>query len=246
MKMHYALKILQAEWLKLRGYRTFWIMRALHFFSLAFITWALDYVGNKMLQGEAGKSMSMLSFPITECSDTWLHLTWLTVFVRFFLGMLVITTITNEFNCKTARQNIVDGWSREQFFGAKVFQIVILAGLSTLFIVFTSLIATIISNVSALAYFFYKIEYLWYYFLQISVYLSFCLLLGILIRRSGLAIVCLMAYAMFELYLIGKTFDRNNLEIATYFPFNTPPKYASTFFAKISTPCCIESRNRKT
>ena len=220
--MNYILNILQAEWLKLKGYKTFWIMLALHFLGLILIAWGLDYLGNKILKSTLGNKANFLSFPITEYSDIWLHLTWLAVFIRFFLGMLVITTITNEFSYKTARQNIIDGWSREHFFLAKVCQIFILVSLSTLFLVLISLVMALMSNASSLAYFFSKIDYLFYYFLQVLVYLSFCLLLGILIRRSGLAIVILMAYAMFELYLIGKTFDKDHLEIATFFPFNTP------------------------
>jgi hypothetical protein len=217
------LQLLQIEWIKLRRYRSFWIMLALHIGSILLIASSLDYFMTKIVKGEIRRSgMPIPDFPITEFSDVWMHITWLSVFVRVFLGMLVITMITNEFTYKTARQNIIDGWDRKDFLWAKVAQIIILSGLSTLVVAITCTFLGITSNIDSLSYFFDKIYYLGVYFVQVSVYLCFCLLLGILIRRSGLAIVSLMGYSIFEIYLLGKAYNKNHLEWLTYFPFNTP------------------------
>jgi len=217
------LQLIQIEWIKLRRYRSFWIMLALHIGSIVLIATSLDYFMTKIVRGEIRRSgIPLPNLPITEFSDIWIHLTWLSVFVRVFLGMLVITMITNEFTYKTARQNIIDGWDRKDFLWAKAAQILILSGLSTIFVFLTCTVLGTITNIDSLPYFFSNIHYLGFYFLQVSVYLSFCLLLGILIRRSGLAIVCLMGYSIFEFYLLGKTYEKNHLEWLTYFPFNTP------------------------
>ncbi|MCU0437512.1 MAG: hypothetical protein MUC49_06310 [Raineya sp.] len=226
------LQLLQIEWIKLRRYRSFWIMLALHIASILLIASSFDYFITKIVKNELRKVGMSLNLPITEFSDVWIHITWLAVFVRFFLGMLVITMITNEFTYKTARQNIIDGWDRKDFLWAKVAQVIILSGLSTSVVFLTCTFLGIVSNVDSLPYFFNNIHYLGIYFVQVSVYLSFCLLLGILIRRSGLAIVSLMGYSIFEIYLLGKTYNKSHLEWLTYFPFNTPLNVVQPSFSK--------------
>ena len=42
--------------------------------------------------------------------------------------------LTNEFNFKTHRQNIIDGWSRSEFINIKIVLIVIISLLATLFV----------------------------------------------------------------------------------------------------------------
>jgi ABC-2 type transport system permease protein len=51
-------------------------------------------------------------------------------FSSFFVllpAILVIMLITNEYNYRTHKQNIIDGWSRKEFMGSKLIDVAIIS-----------------------------------------------------------------------------------------------------------------------
>lgn len=224
--------LLQIEWIKMRSYRTFWIMLGLHVLALLLMAVSMQTFVQKIMSSINSKTGTTLYFPILEFPDVWIHFTWLAVFVRFFLGVLVITMLTNEFTYKTARQNVIDGWSREDFLKAKILQTFILAFISMTFIFVIGFVFALLNNPSQMNRMFENIHYLGLYFLQVLVYLQFCLLLALVVRRSGLAIICLIAYSFVELQWIGRLIDVKNIDDFIYFPFNTPMSVMKPPFTK--------------
>jgi hypothetical protein len=71
-----------------------------------------------------GKSIlgSPFAFP-----DVWQTVSWNSTLTFIIPAILIITLTTNEFTYKTHRQNIIDGWSREQFIGVKLIEVVLLS-----------------------------------------------------------------------------------------------------------------------
>jgi hypothetical protein len=108
--------------------------------------------------------------------------------------------MTNEFNFKTHRQNIIDGLSRQQFIGVKILLVVILAVLITLINFLTGLTFGLISGGSFGAA---GMENIGYVFLQSLAYIFFALLLAVLFRRSGLAIIIFILYGIIFEWLIS-------------------------------------------
>jgi ABC-2 type transport system permease protein len=229
------IRLLSIEWIKLRRYRTFWVMLALHLAILLLIVWSLDFfvrniVGNI---GRSGASGVEKIFTIYEFPDIWQNITWIAVYLRIFVGVLVITSITNEFTYKTIRQNVMDGLSRTELWGAKVLQTIFFSLISTSFVVILCIILGFTHTTSKdYEYFFSKLIFIPAYFVQVWVYLSFCLLMAILVRRSGLAIMLVLLYSFVEQYFIGKLAAENMKEYVIYLPFNTPLNEINTPFKK--------------
>lgn len=132
---------------------------------------------------------SAYSFP-----DVWGNIGfWGGMFITF-LSILVIITVTNEFSFKTHRQNVMDGWSRLNFYHAKVAGIVVLSLMGALYVFILGILFGW-SNSGSLANAFAGIESVFYFFLLSLNYLGFAMLMAIFIRRSGLAIGLFILYA---------------------------------------------------
>jgi ABC-type transport system involved in multi-copper enzyme maturation permease subunit len=112
------------------------------------------------------------------------------------LGLTVIMHTCNEYTYKTHRQNIIDGWSRKQFVSAKVILIFTLSLIATVYYVILTLIMgsayitdkTEMFNPQGLVFIFY-------FFIECLVYMTFALMIGILMKRTGLAIGLFFIYA---------------------------------------------------
>ena len=125
--------------------------------------------------------------------NVWQTVSYISSFLLFIPGLMIITSITNEYNYKTTRQNIIDGWSRVQFIHVKIFLVIILSLISTVFVLLTALFFGLISGE---AFSFLKIEFIGYYFIQAVSYSMVALLFGLLIKRSGFAIGLFFLYSL--------------------------------------------------
>jgi ABC-2 type transport system permease protein len=131
--------------------------------------------------------------------DVWLNLVWWSGFFKILLGIMVVISITNEYSYRTLRQNIIDGLSRWEFLASKMLLNVLLSLLSVVLIFIIAAITGFIYTPEInWSYVFTDIEFYPAYFLEIFEYLSFALLLGILIQRSGLTIILLLLSYMIE------------------------------------------------
>lgn len=118
--------------------------------------------------------------------------------VYLFIAFVGIFVVTSEVQYKTMRQTIINGLTRQQYFLSKVITIATVSLAATLYY---SLIAGIIGLIFTDNYNLTSWGDLWAiprYFLMVFNYLSFAMLLGILLRKSGLAIFLFIAYTMME------------------------------------------------
>src|SRR5271155_4970554 len=130
------IKTLQVEWLKIRSYRTFWILLAITVVSIPAFSYMLFNLMNNSFPKVKGKSVlgSPFAFP-----DAWQTVAWNSSLLFIVPAILIITLTTNEFTYRTHRQNVIDGWSRGQFIGVKLIEVLLLAILSTLVVLLTVL-----------------------------------------------------------------------------------------------------------
>ena len=186
--------LLAIEWLKIKRYRTFWIL--VGFFLALLFLWNYEAMkGNINIGG--GKKNHGMSIISTDYSfpQAWSNIGfWASMFI-VFISILVIILTTNEYTYRTNRQNVIDGWTRLQFYHAKVLVVVILSLLSSLYVV---LLGAILSALQSGSFhgFFNEFYHLGYFFLLSLDYLGFALFIAILIKRSGLAIGLFLLYAM--------------------------------------------------
>lgn len=210
------LKILRVEWMKVKNYRTFWILLAITIVIVPAVSYLLYDLMNNSFPKVKGKSVlgSPFAFP-----DVWQTVSWNSTLTYIIPAILIITLTTNEFTYKTHRQNVIDGWSRGQFIGVKLIEVLILALLSTLVVFLTVLGFGHIGNkvpegVSAWEGF----RFIPFYFVQMLSYSMIAFLLGLLIRRAGLAISVFLIYMLVENIVVAVLRNAYKLNGADYLP----------------------------
>lgn len=185
------LHLLKIEWLKIKNYKAFWVFAVLYLISIFVINYITWYFEGKTKTEMPGSEMILgtpFSFP-----NVWQTVGWLSSWLLYFPGMIIILQMVNEFNFKTHRQNVIDGWSRQQFIGVKLMLVVIFALLIT---VITCLTAVFFGSISSGSFTIDGMENIFYIFLQALAYLFFALMLAVLFRRSGLAIIIFILYGL--------------------------------------------------
>ena len=211
------LQLLKIEWLKLRHYRTFWVLSILYMVSV----FAAGFIGYSIEKRtlENAKEIKMIAGTSFGFPDVWQSVSWLSSLLVFLPALLIVTFVTNEFVYKTHRQNIIDGWNRNQFIKVKVALIVILSVLATLMVFLTSLFIGFLGEGS---FSFEDVKYVGYFLVQSLSYNGVALLFAVLLKRTGLALGLFLAYAYFLENLIGNLLDwRIASKPGSYLPLNS-------------------------
>jgi ABC-2 type transport system permease protein len=198
-------KILRTEWLKIRNYWAFWlvmIMTAAAYPGVNYLFWH-EFQDFSKRKGAAQVLKLLLGNPF-EFPETF-HTTafFSSVFV-FMPAIVVIMLITNEYTYKTNRQNIIDGWSRNDFLLGKFFNVLIMSLLVSVLFTSISFIIGEIATTKPVADPWLKTKYIWLFALQTFAQLSFAFMIGFLIRRSFIALgVFMFYYVIVENAIIG-------------------------------------------
>lgn len=217
------LHLLRIDLKKLTSYRTFWIVCGLYFITLAFSTAS----GMEFLKWLArtfegfGGSLNINRIPLYHFPDVWLNLIYFSGLFKVVLGIMTVISITNEYQYRTLRQNIIDGLSRWQFLSTKILTNVLLSFLSVAMIMVISFVTGLIYTPAINWNFvFADMEFLIAYFLEIFGFLSFALMLGVLIQRPGLTIILLLLSRMLE-YILRENIDEALPWIVAYLPLES-------------------------
>lgn len=191
------IRLLKIEWLKCAPSRYFRIMVGI--WLLAFLAIPLGF--KLLLQWLESKGFSLeqlpgvtaTELPIFDFVDIWQNLTYVYKCISIFLVILVIINITNELDFKTYRQNIIDGMSKRQFLISKLLLITVLATSATVLVAILGFIIGYIgSPVKSWPYVIKHINFLGAYWLHVLLFLSFGMLLALLIKRAGIVIALLL------------------------------------------------------
>lgn len=228
------LQLLKIDLKKLVDYRTFWIICGLYFFTL--ITGAasgmefLKWLGRKFEQ--FGQSININRIPLYHFPDIWQNLAWGGGLLKLGLAIMVVISITNEYTYRTIRQNIIDGMSREQFLISKILTNVLLSALSMVSVFLIAVVTGLIySPTFDFPYGLTGIGFYPAYFLEIFSFLSFSLMLGIMIKRSGLTIILLLNSYLIE-FIIKQNVDNYFPDWIPYFPLESIMNLVPVPFAR--------------
>jgi hypothetical protein len=196
--------LLKIDLKKLTSYRTFWIVCGLYFITLAFSTASgmefLKWIARTF--EDFGSKLNINRIPLYHFPDVWLNLIYFSGFFKIVLGIMTVISITNEFQYRTLRQNIIDGLSRWEFLASKILTNLLLSLLSVAMIMVISFVTGLIYTPAiSWSFVFADMEFLIAYFIEIFAFLSFALMLGVLIQRSGLTIILLLLARMLELII---------------------------------------------
>lgn len=206
--------LLKIEWLKIKNYRTFWILFLLYMVSIAGFNYTVYQAYTSKPKGtEVILKETPYAFP-----DLWQTITYWSSFLLFIPALLMVIFVTNEFAFKTHRQNIIDGLSRTQFITVKFLVLLLLALVSTLIVFLTTIIFGM-SLGSAVS--FTNGIYIVYFFVQALSYLFVGLVFGLLFRRSGIAIGIYFLYVLVFDELIADLLKKYVGKIGYYMPLES-------------------------
>lgn len=179
--------LVRAELRKLLPYRTVWIVLVLFVGLLAFF---VSVGGSVTINGQT-MGGSLYAFP-----GLWTKLAYVASYFHLLLGILLIILITDEFQFRTFRQQLIDGLSPAGLIQGKL----AVSGLLTLF---GMLIVLLVGLYFGLSYASDSsaspaeglLDALLRYGVQALGYLSLAALFGFLIRKSGPAILLFLLYS---------------------------------------------------
>jgi ABC-type transport system involved in multi-copper enzyme maturation permease subunit len=190
------LKLLTIEWLKLKNYRTFWILSGLYLLSIVGLNFIVFRIQQAIYEAKEAKGMAEMvlgatpySFPIT-----WQMTPYVSSFLLFIPGLVMIISVTNEYSYRTHRQNIIDGWTRREFILVKIMVALILALASTIMVVISAAIFGFADGNRSFSL--DNLEYIAFFFLQAISYIMVALLAAVLFKRGGLAIGIYFLYSL--------------------------------------------------
>lgn len=242
------LHLLQIDLKKLLNYRTFWIICGLYFFTLLMATAS----GMEFLKWLArtiegfGQEININRIPLYHFPDVWQNLAWGSGLLKIMIAIMVVISITNEYTYRTIRQNIIDGLSRWDFLASKILTNVVLSTLSMVLVFLVALTTGMIYSPSLdMEHMFKGSEFYLAYFLEVFAFLSFALMLGIFVQRSGLCIILLLNSYLIEL-IIKENIDDYVPGLIRFFPLESimnlvPMPFARYAFQEIQDYVSLSS-----
>ena len=143
--------------------------------------------------------MGIFNFPFI-----WHFNTYIAAILKFFLAIVIVSMMANEYSYGTLKQNLIDGMSKQEFILSKFLTVVLFAFCSTVFVFVMSLILGYsFSSYNEFDVVFSDLEYLIAFFVKLVGFFSFCLFLGIFVKRSAFAIGFLFVWNIVEGIISG-------------------------------------------
>ncbi len=129
----------------------------------------------------------------------WHFNTWIAAILKLFLAIVIVSMMANEYSHRTLKQNLIDGLSKKEFVLSKFLTVIGFALVSTIFVFIVSLVLGLMfSDYNEFGIIFSDIEYLFAYFIKLLGFFSFCLFLGVLVKRSAFALGFLLIWSISE------------------------------------------------
>jgi ABC-type transport system involved in multi-copper enzyme maturation permease subunit len=163
--------------------------------------------------------MGIFNFPFI-----WHFNTYIAAILKLFLAIVIVSMMANEYSYGTLKQNLIDGLSKKEFILSKFLTVLLFSFCSTVFVFVMSLIlGFVFSSYTEFSIVFSEMSYLVAFFVKLVAFFSFCLFLGILVKRSAFALGFLLVWNIIE----GIAKGILNFKI---FPDNKTADYITQFF----------------
>jgi len=134
----------------------------------------------------------------------WHFNTFIAAIFKFFLLLVIVSMMANEYSNKTLKQNLIDGLSKREFVLSKFYTVIALSAISTFFVFVVSVVlGYFYSDFNEFAIVTTDLEYLFAFFVKLVGFFSFGLFLGILVKRSAFAVGAMLIWAMVEGFAKG-------------------------------------------
>lgn len=213
-------RLISIEFQKLWKNRASKILILSYFIILSFIALIssikLDIFGMEFRVADQG----IFNFPYI-----WHFNTYLAVYLKAFLALVIVSMMANEYTYGTLKQNLIDGLSKKEIIQSKLLVVLLFALSSTVFIfIMTLLLGYSFSSYTETSIVFTDVAYIGAFFVDLLAFFSFCLFAGILVKRSAFAIGFVIMWYIAEWITYGilsnKVFHNEELtyKVTSYFP----------------------------
>ena len=253
------IQLLRVEWMKVRNYKTFWILLAITLLSIPGFSYMLFNIMDNSFPKQKGRSIlgSPFGFP-----DVWQTVSWNSSLLFIIPAILIITLTTNEFTYKTHRQNIIDGWSRRQFVSVKLIEVLLLSVLATIAVFLTAFLFGYLNNktgavagaaaaagagsigagaggigagsaaAAATPSIWQESRFVIFYFVEMLSYSMIAFLLSMFVKRAGLTMGVFFIYMIVEQIVVGIVRNKYEMKGADYLPQEVTDRLIPLPYAK--------------
>jgi ABC-type transport system involved in multi-copper enzyme maturation permease subunit len=180
--------------------------------------------------------MGIFNFPFI-----WHFNTYVAAILKLFLAIVIVSMMANEYSYGTLKQNLIDGMSKKEFIQSKFLTVILFALASTAFVFIMSLLLGYsFSSYTEIGIVFTDLQYLLAFFIKLVGFFSFCLFLGILVKRSAFALGFLFVWNIIEGIAKGilnfKIFPDSNKadSIMQFFPLESMSNLIIEPFTRLS------------
>lgn len=182
----------------------------------------------------------------------WHFNTYIASLFKIFLAIVIVSMMANEYTYGTLKQNLIDELSKKEFILSKFLVVGTFAVASTLFVFVMSLILGYsFSSYNEMGIVFSDLEYLLAFFVKLTAFFSFCLFLGILVKRSAFALGFLFIwfiaenifYWIIKFVILGGDDKHKNFgdTIIQFFPMESMGNLIKEPFTRLSAIKTIET-----
>lgn len=193
------LRLLSIELKKLRYSRSAKVISIVYFVLIAFIA-LIASIEFKF----GGVNFRIADQGIFNFPYIWHFNTYIAALLKLFLAIVIVSMTSNEYSYGTLKQNLIDGLSKKELILSKFLTVIGFALISTLFVFALSMILGLsFSDYNEASIIFSDLEYLLAYFIKLTGFFSFCLFLGILVKRSAFALGFLLIWYFIESIVYG-------------------------------------------
>jgi ABC-2 type transport system permease protein len=165
---------------------------------------------------------------------------YMAAILKIFLAIVIVSMMSNEYSYSTLKQNLIDGLSKKEFVLSKFITVVLFAAISTIFLFIVSMILGLsFSDYKEIGIILSDLEYLLAYFVKLVAFFSFCLFLGVLVKRSAFALGFLIIWFIIEKISYGllkwKVFKDTDIaeNIAQFFPLEAMANLIKEPFSRL-------------
>jgi ABC-type transport system involved in multi-copper enzyme maturation permease subunit len=175
----------------------------------------------------AGLNIHLAEQGIFNFPYIWHFNTWLADFFTFFLAIIVVSMVTNEYGYRTVKQNLIDGLSKKEFVLSKFYFLVVLSLLATVFVFIISLVLGLIySDYTSVSIIFSDLYFFLAFFLKILGVFSLVMFLGFLLKKSAYALGFFFVWVLVEQIFYGLIrwqFATKDLAetVSSFFPYTS-------------------------
>ncbi|MBT0609047.1 ABC transporter permease [Aequorivita echinoideorum] len=192
-------RLLAIEFQKIRYSRAAKVISIIYFILIAFIALMAS------IEFDIGDihfrlaDQGIFNFPFI-----WHFNTYIAAILKFFLAVVIVSMMSNEYSYRTLKQNLIDGLSKKEFVLSKFVIVLLFSAISTLFIFVVSLLLGLsFSDYNEMGIVFSNMEFILAYFIKLVGFFSFCLFVGVLVKRSAFALGFLFVWFIAEKILWG-------------------------------------------